>query len=156
MFIKIGILRGMKSLTKKLVVKSLPLFLAVSMTSCFWINNNLHTLKKDYVYRSAQMNYSELERTIKKYDIKTIINLRGWREGKKWYEEEIAVCKKYNVKHHDIKFSTRRLPRKKDVLEFFEVLDTAEYPLLIHCQAGADRTGCGGLSYTNFNMKGKH
>jgi len=60
---------------------------------------------------------------LKKYEIKTMINLRGEHKDKKWYEDEIAICKKYDVKHYDVKFSATSLPKKERLLKLFEVFD---------------------------------
>lgn len=137
------------TLIKKLAGMALPLLLAASMnTSCGYINNNLHAVEEGKVYRSAQLNNGSLEDVIKKYEIKTIINLRGkCEEDKDWYKDEVLVCEKYGVKRYDIRFSARSLPKKDSLLQLFEAFDNAEYPLLFHCLRGADRAGLAGTIY---------
>lgn len=82
-----------------------------------------------------------LEDVIKRYKIKSVINLRGPNEDEKWYQDEVKMCEKYKINHYSIGFSASKLPKKKDLLRVFDILDNTEYPLLIHCKEGADRTG---------------
>lgn len=138
----------MKLTTKKLFAKTLPLLIATSIcTSCAYFNHNFHPIKEGHIYRSAQINHEPLEELIKKYEIKTIINLRGENKIHDWYKDEISICKKYSIKHYDIDFSAKKLPKKKELLKLFEAFDTAEYPLLLHCMSGADRTGLASVIY---------
>lgn len=138
----------MKPIIKKLLVKTLPLLVAASMcTSCTLFTGNFHPVKEGYVYRSAQINDGPLEKIIQEYNIKTIINLRGEKEGDDWYEDEISICQKYDVGHYNVNLSARSLPKKKELLKLFEIFDTAEYPLLFHCRAGADRASLVGCLY---------
>lgn len=137
----------MKSITKK-IVKNLALFVSASLcTSCAYSNGNFHPVKEGHVYRSAQINDGRLEEIIQEYEIKTVINLRGEKQGESWYEDEISVCEKYNVDHYDVRLSPQSLPRKKALLELFEIFDDAKYPILFHCWAGADRAGLVGVLY---------
>lgn len=141
------VLKKMKSITKK-IVKSLALFVSASLcTSCAYFNGNFHPVKEGNVYRSAQINDGRLEELIQEYEIKTIINLRGESKGKEWYEDEISICKKYNIDHYDVRLSSQSLPKKKAMLELFEIFDNAAYPVLFHCWAGADRAGLVGVLY---------
>jgi len=128
---------------------ALPLLLTASMTtSCGYFNNNLHAVEKGVVYRSAQLNECSLEKMIKKYEIKTVINLRGkCGQGDEWYKDEVRTCEKYGVQHYDIRFSARSLPKKDSLLKLFEAFEQAEYPLLVHCLRGADRAGLAGTIY---------
>lgn len=102
---------------------------------------NIHTVDKGKLYRSAQLSYNQFARTIEKYNIKTIINLRGESPKKDWYRDEIQVSKKYGVQHFDIGMSARRIPHAKDLRKLLELFETAPKPILIHCAGGADRTG---------------
>lgn len=138
----------MKSTAKKLIKRTVPLLMAAyTFTGCAYFSGNFYPVTEGYVYRSAQLNDGPLEEIIKKYDIKTIVNLRGEGKGEDWYEDEIIICKKYDVNHYDVKFCAARLPKKERLLELFEVFDKAEYPLLFHCRGGADRSGLTSVIY---------
>ena len=106
---------------------------------------NFHQVDKD-LYRSAQPTKKQLEKLIKKYNLKTIINLRGKEHLKDLeYEEEIA--KKYNVDLINIKLNSRDLPKKRDILKLIDIFNSIRYPALIHCKSGSDRTGLVAVLY---------
>lgn len=101
---------------------------------------NAYEVHEGNLYRSAQLSKRQFKRYIKKWKIKTIINLRGQSE-KKWYRKELEAAKEMGVEHFDIKMSAKRLPHREDLLRLIELYETAPRPILIHCQGGADRTG---------------
>lgn len=101
---------------------------------------NFHEVDKGKLFRSAQLDGKDFEKAIKVHGIKTIINLRGVSDSD-WYKEEMAAAKKHNVTHISIGMSAKRLPHKKDLIKLLESFESAERPILIHCQGGADRTG---------------
>lgn len=102
---------------------------------------NFHPVTSGEAYRSAQLDKDKLEYYIKKYNLKTILNLRGRSIDEKWYKEEISVSEKYQVMHYDIALSSSNEPTRKDVQELIEIFKSAPRPILIHCRAGADRSG---------------
>jgi hypothetical protein len=58
-----------------------------------------------------------------------------------WYQEECRTCAQLGISQEDITLSANRLPPPAELRRVVEVLDRTEYPILIHCKAGADRTG---------------
>jgi protein tyrosine/serine phosphatase len=102
---------------------------------------NFHEVDPGKFYRSAQLSGEELDLAIRTYGIRTVINLRGENPGEKWYDDEVQVTNKDGVKLVSIGMSAKRLPNRKDLIALVEQFETAERPLLVHCQAGADRTG---------------
>ncbi len=101
---------------------------------------NIHTVEEGQLYRSATLKPNALENLIQKKDIKTIINLRG-ESSSEWYQKEVEVVQKTGITLENIQMRASRLPLRKDLLKLIELFETAERPILIHCQAGADRTG---------------
>ncbi len=99
-----------------------------------------HTVSPGKCYRSAQLHHSVLEKYIKKYGIKTVINLRG-KSKKKWWLQENAVCQKCNVKYINIPMSGHTIPSKENLISLLDTFQKAPQPILIHCKAGRDRTG---------------
>lgn len=110
-----------------------------SLFGCKYINN-LHEIDPGKYYRSGQLTGKEFEELIKKRGIKTIINLRG-PSTDYWYQDELATANRFGVTHIDIAMSAKRLPHRKDLIKLLESFETAERPILVHCQGGADRTG---------------
>jgi hypothetical protein len=102
---------------------------------------NLHTVVEGRVYRCAQPSADTLDQLIVKYQIRTVINLRGTCELVPWYLDECRATHKYNVAQEDINFSAGRFPSVTELRRLLEVLDNTEYPILLHCRRGADRTG---------------
>ncbi|MFK8139243.1 MAG: dual specificity protein phosphatase family protein [Bdellovibrionales bacterium] len=101
---------------------------------------NFHSVEEGRFYRSAQLNPREFRKYIARHGIKTVINLRGVSE-KKWWVEESEVLSELDVVHINIKMSARRLPHREDLIKLLESYESAQYPILIHCEGGADRTG---------------
>lgn len=105
------------------------------------LGRNFHTLIEGRVYRSAQLSPAQYQELIDTYGIRTIINLRGCCLGHDWYEDECQVTHQHNLNHEDVTLSANRLPPPAELHRLVEVLDRTEYPILIHCRQGADRTG---------------
>src|SRR5204863_5012641 len=77
-------------------------------------------------------------------NIRTVINLRGTSQRtpkEEWYIGECRATHDANVSQEDITLSAKRLPAPAEVRRLIDVLDRTEYPILVHCQRGADRTG---------------
>jgi len=93
---------------------------------------NLHMVSTN-LYRSAQPT-EEGMRNIKAKGIKTIINLREFHSDR----DEIGDT---DLEYVHIRMKAWNL-KKKDLIQFLEVAtDTNRTPVLVHCKAGADRTG---------------
>ena len=106
----------------------------------FLMSCNFHTVEEGVLYRSAQPTAKAIERAYDEYGIKTIINLRGENDDD-WYLEEEQIARELGIKLINIKMRASRIPLPKDLEKLFEAFDNAPKPILMHCQAGADRTG---------------
>ncbi len=104
-------------------------------------NRNFHAITPGEAYRSAQLDRAELAYYIRKYEIRSIVNLRGKAMGEAWYTNEVDFSSKNRVAHYDVALSAYQEPNEKDVESLMEIFTQAPRPLLIHCQAGADRSG---------------
>jgi len=122
---------------------TLALLLLSAASYFFYIEEqgNFHPITPGEAYRSAQLDRDEFEYYIKKYNIKSIVNLRGEHPDEPWYREETQVCAEKNVKHYNIALSSSREPADEDVRKLIAIFENAPRPVLIHCQAGADRSG---------------
>jgi len=120
---------------------SFLLTLTMSYLSYMEEQGNFHPITPGEAYRSAQLDRDELEYYIKKYNIKGILNLRGKSPEAVWYLEETIVSSEQNVKHYDIALSASKEPTREEARELIEIFKSAPRPLLIHCNAGADRAG---------------
>jgi hypothetical protein len=102
--------------------------------------NNFHEAAPG-VYRCAQVSGPDLAHYVKKYHIKTVINLRGCCDPSPWYLEEARVCSRLDVSLEDLGLSAGRLPPVDLIRELVRILEESEYPILVHCHRGIDRTG---------------
>lgn len=105
------------------------------------VQGNFHPITRGEAYRSAQLDGDKLEYYIKKYNIKTIVNLRGVDPYELWYKEELQVSAKLNVKHYDVSLSAIHEPTDEDVRKLVKIFINAPRPVLIHCKGGSDRSG---------------
>lgn len=91
-------------------------------------------------YRSQQLAPSVLKAYIKRFGIKTLINLRGVNETV-WYQSEKEVAETMGVSFHSIAMSAVTISTKEDLVRLLKLYDEAPRPILVHCLGGADRTG---------------
>ncbi len=102
---------------------------------------NFHIVTNNVLYRSAQLDRDELVYYIKKYNIKSIVNLRGKDICAEWYRQEIGISKKYKIMHYDYRLTSTSMIDIKKLKRILCILLKAPKPILIHCKAGADRSG---------------
>jgi protein tyrosine/serine phosphatase len=102
---------------------------------------NFHAVKEGAFYRSAQLNKNELQSAIRDHNIRSVLNLRGAHPGQTWYDEELAVSQSLGVAHYDYSLSSHRFVTRQQIGEVLGIVRDAPKPLLVHCKAGADRTG---------------
>ncbi len=102
---------------------------------------NFYAIDGGQAYRSSQLSGETLSWVIDRYAIKTVINLRGSNPGQPWYDEEAETCRTMGVALIDLPMSSQSLPPPDLLASIVKALRTAQYPILIHCESGSDRTG---------------
>ncbi len=110
-------------------------------------NGNIHVVDPNRVYRSGQLRGSRLAHLLTSRHIRSVVNLRGRVPGDPDLEAERSVCKRLGIAHVDIAFAPDRLPEPAVMARLLHELDTLPRPLLIHCSAGADRSGLASAIY---------
>jgi protein tyrosine/serine phosphatase len=108
---------------------------------------NFHTVIAGELYRSAQLTPMQFEKYVKEYGIKTIINLRGVSRGRSWYEAELSEAARLGTNHIDFGISARRQLTAGEVTGLIALMKNSPKPILIHCEAGADRSGLASALY---------
>ncbi|OOG68464.1 protein tyrosine phosphatase [Sinorhizobium sp. A49] len=101
---------------------------------------NFHTLVAGEVYRSAQPSSRSIAAYSKAYGIRTILNLRGESDAR-WYRDEAAAAQRNGIRLINFPMSSSSAISLKQTEALMAILRDAPKPLLIHCKAGADRTG---------------
>ncbi|MBN2588498.1 MAG: tyrosine-protein phosphatase [Sedimentisphaerales bacterium] len=105
----------------------------------FIVNANLREVVPAKVYRSAQISDAQFRKIVKKYKIRTVINLRAKKQ--KDFEKEKLTAEQLGIKFMGMNLSGNRLVTGPELLELIEALKTGETPILIHCKSGIDRAG---------------
>jgi protein tyrosine/serine phosphatase len=94
----------------------------------------------------------QMRRMVKKYGIKTIVNLKGQSAKSAYWAFEREQCEKLGIKLVDVKIASRSIPDVARIRRAKEVFETVEYPIWIHCKAGADRAGIYSTLYQHFRQ----
>src|SRR6185369_11290845 len=76
-----------------------------------------------------------------KYGIKTVISLRGAPKNSYWYPQEVKVLEEEQVKFLHFGWTSDYFPHNDDLQGYIKALQQEQYPILVHCKTGADRTG---------------
>jgi len=115
------------------------------------IYNNLHALPGG-LYRCSQPSPGQIRKYHRKYGIKTIVNLRGADDTRR-YAIEAKVCQELGIALIDFKGIMSRSAPYVEVLQNAHTLfDEMAYPALIHCKSGADRAGFAAALYRMFRL----
>jgi len=115
------------------------------------IRFNFHQISAE-AYRSSQPTMWQLRREVKTRGIKTIINLKGANLGSAYYAFEKEQCARLGITLIDVEIYSRGIPEGKSIRRAKEVFATADYPIWIHCKAGADRAGIYATLYQYFRQ----
>lgn len=111
------------------------------------INHNFETITEGRVYKSGVIPPDELESYIKKYNIKSVVDLRfpGTADlvnnpeiPKELTAEQDAIAKIKGVNYFNN--GSDQVPKQENLDVFFKIMDDkANYPVLIHCYHGVGR-----------------
>lgn len=119
-----------------------------------YVFGNVHAVVVGQVYRSAQLSPKHLMQVKAEHRIKSVINLRGENIGSPWYDDELATSKALGIKHIDFRMKSSRELTDEQARELVALMKAAPKPMLIHCHAGADRTGLASAIYVAAIAKG--
>jgi protein tyrosine/serine phosphatase len=109
--------------------------------------NNFHEVLPAELYRSGQLKPHEISDYHDKYKIQTIVNLRGENKGEDWYDGEKETAEKLGMTHIDFPMLSERELTKEEAQNLIALMRDAPKPILIHCQAGANRTSLASALY---------
>lgn len=110
------------------------------------LTGNFHEVLPGELYRSAQPSAADIATYSREHGIKTIVNLRGENKSA-WYRQEVAASAQAGIEHIDFKMSASHQLTLDQTHRLIALLRDAPKPILIHCQAGADRTGLVSVIY---------
>lgn len=102
--------------------------------------DNLAEVIPGKLYRSNHPTPSRLAAAMRKYRLRTLINLRGHRQcGSDALSR--ATAAQLGLRHIDMAFESRGAPHRERILRFHGIYRTLDTPALMHCKSGADRAG---------------
>ncbi len=121
----------------------------VAVTAAFALAacTNLHTVAEGKLYRSAQLDGAGFSEQIEQHKLKTIVRLRGGGPGNPLYDAEAAAAANGKATLVQIPMSARSYPSRAQLLALWDTFEHGEYPMLVHCRAGADRTSLASALY---------
>jgi protein tyrosine phosphatase (PTP) superfamily phosphohydrolase (DUF442 family) len=119
----------------------LPLALVLAWICWNQVTYNFAVLQERRIYRSGQMSASALTATVHAHGIKTVLNLRGANPRDEWYRAEIHSTLAAGATQVDVPLSASVWMSRIQLRTLVRLLDTCEYPMLLHCAWGSERTG---------------
>lgn len=105
------------------------------------LGENFHPIIEGKMFRSAQLDADDLEARAAEVGLASVLSVRGVRPHKAWYVAEQSVGEKLGLKMITVTLSADRMPSRQRLQRLVHALDTAPRPLLLHCQAGVERSG---------------
>ncbi len=123
------------------VAATLVVALLAGYRGYLYLAGNFHVVAEGEVYRAAQPTPERLADWTSTYRLKSVLNLRGARPGKDWYDAEVAAAGRLGVTLIDYPLSSDIVPTAAQIHDLIRILAAAPKPLLIHCKEGADRAG---------------
>ena len=134
-------------ITIGLILLGIALVLVGKYVYDFNINHNFETITEGKVYKSGVIPPDEIETYVKKYHIKSIVDLRmpgtndlvlNPEKPSEIQQEKEAVAKIKGLNY----FSnpSEQVPNENNITAFTKIMDNkANYPVLIHCYHGTGR-----------------
>ncbi|MBS1105102.1 MAG: hypothetical protein H6Q91_604 [Deltaproteobacteria bacterium] len=109
----------------------------------YLFDSNLHPVVAGQIYRSAQPSEGDIDRWVPELGLRSIVNLRGakGKDDRRWLAEERAAASRNGTLHVSLRMSSDDIPPAQTLRELVHILDTVPRPLLLHCAAGAERSG---------------
>jgi len=102
---------------------------------------NLGTVQENRIYRSAQLTPEQMAKELDRHQIRTVLNLRGSNPDQPWFNQELKAALGHKTTHVSIPMASDQWLSRDQVETLLDVFDQAEYPMLVHCEFGAERTG---------------
>ena len=99
------------------------------------------------IYRSGKLTTAALNKVVRKHGIKTIVDLGAWVEdtpaNRRANQREQHAAEALGAERHVFQLIGDATGDPNDYADALRlVLDPTNHPVLVHCGAGTERTGC--------------
>jgi|GEM_PF-4401295 len=101
------------------------------------LTGNIHTVIPSQVYRAQHLSVNHLQRVIKEYQIKTVLDLAPISDLAA--EEKLAQID--HITYIYLPLKSMQVTPPVQLKKLTQILIHAKKPILIHCKSGSDRTG---------------
>lgn len=125
--------------------------LCVGLAAWAWphvVPKNFGVVAPGKVYRSGELTTAALADVIEDHGIRTIIDFGAWDEGSQRDRLEARTAETLGVERHVFRLYGDGTGDPTMYLHALRIMnDPAKQPVLVHCGAGAERTGCAVVLY---------
>lgn len=113
-----------------------------SAVAQIFFTNNLHEVRPNELFRSAEMVPDEMARIVKERNIKTVLDVRaGPKDLSPEFTGEEEAVNKVGAKYLSFPMIGSKEISQEALLELLSLLEKVEPPLLVHCTSGTHRSG---------------
>lgn len=105
--------------------------------------HNFGVVEAGRIYRSGRLTPSALERVHRRYGIKTVIDFGGYEPGSDHERREQRTARALGIKRYVLRLEGDGTGNPNQYVEALRLMsEPANQPVLVHCSAGTQRTGC--------------
>lgn len=119
---------------------------AANFKDVVWYNlfpKRFGTVVPGEIYRSGKLTPAALTKVVREHEIKTVVDLGAWEEGSAGDDREAKTAAALGVERVRFNLVGDATGDPSDYLEALRIMtDPARQPVLVHCGAGTERTGC--------------
>jgi protein tyrosine/serine phosphatase len=119
------------------------------------IPKNFGVVVPGQIYRSGELTPSTLRKVVEENQIRTILDLGTFTEGSAGDRREQATAHALGVVRYRFSLNGDATGNPNFYVQALQLMnDPAKRPILVHCGAGSERTGCVVILYRNI-IEGK-
>lgn len=119
------------------------------------IPKNFGVVVPGQIYRSGELTPSTLQRVVQENGVRTILDLGTFPAGSPGDRREQRTAEALNVTRYRLDLNGDATGNPNYYVQALRLMnDPAKRPLLVHCGAGAERTGCAVILY-RYVIEGK-